>query len=46
MKLKVIENGFCEAEYEIIRDDGRSLIVSASDLKELYDIIRRCYYDI
>lgn len=46
MKIKVIENGFCETEYEIIRSDGKSLIVSGSDLKELYDIIGRCYYDI
>ena len=39
MKLKIIENGFCETEYEIIRDDGKSLIVSASDLKKLWSLI-------
>ena len=46
MKLERIENGFCETEYKIIRADGKSLILSASDLKDLYDIIRWCYYDI
>ena len=41
MKLERIENGFCETEYEIIRDDGKSLIVSASDLKELWLLIMK-----
>lgn len=41
MKLKVIENGFCETEYEIIRDDGKSLIVSAGNLKELWLLIMK-----
>ena len=39
MKLERIENGFCETEYKIIRDDGRSLIVSASNLKDLWKLI-------
>lgn len=44
MKLKRIENGFCPSEhrkkYKIIRSDGKTMIVSASELKELFDMIR------
>lgn len=41
MKLERIENGFCETEYKIIRDDGRSLILSADNLKELWLLIMK-----
>lgn len=43
MKLERIENGFCPSEqrkkYKIIRSDGKKMIVSASELKDLWNMI-------
>lgn len=43
MKLERIENGFCPSvqrrKYKIIRSDGKDMIVSASELKDLWNMI-------